>query len=303
MNIKKITLFCLFAYGFSWLVALLMYLLEVPYASVTSTIMIALLYMPAPAFATLIVQKVIYKESLTPYGLVLKGISVKWLLLTPAIMLGVSLLSVGVVVLGGKLFPQFGEFVFSNDLILSKISEMVPGEVNPEDVNLPSSPEVLFVIILLSSVVAGFSANLPFALGEELGWRGLLTEETRTLGFWKSNLLIGIIWGFWHAPIILMGHNYPSYPYLGILMMIAFTLSLSFILAYVRYKSRTVFAPAVFHGMLNASVGIYILFIASGHELWSSIAGVAGISAGFLVTLIIAWTDKRFIREYALAAK
>lgn len=172
MNIKKITLFCLFAYGISWLVALLMYLLEVPYGSITSTIMIALLYMPAPAFATLIVQKVIYKESLTPYGLVLKGISIKWLLLTPAIMLGVSLLSIGVVILGGKLFPQFGTLVFSKDFILSKISEMVPGEVNPEDVNLPSSPEVLFVIILLSSVVAGCSANLPFALLWEKNWAG-----------------------------------------------------------------------------------------------------------------------------------
>lgn len=303
MNTKKTILFCVFAYGISWLVALLMYLLKVPYDSFTSTVLIAVLYMPGPAFATLIVQKLIYKGSLKPYGLVWKNISAKWLLLTPLIMLGLSLLSLAVVAIGGKAVPEFGELIFSNDFIISKIGEMTPGEVNMDDINLPSSPELLFIIILFSSVIAGFSANLPFALGEELGWRGLLTEETRMLGFWKSNLLIGVIWGLWHAPIVMMGHNYPSYPYLGVLMMMAFTLSLSFILAYVRYKSGTVFAPAVFHGMLNATAGIYLLFIANGHELWSSIAGIAGIIAGFLITLIIAVTDREFISNYAVTGK
>jgi hypothetical protein len=40
------------------------------------------------------------------------------------------------------------------------------------------------------------------------------------LGKWKAYLIVGVIWGLWHAPLIAIGFNYPGMPVLGILMMI-----------------------------------------------------------------------------------
>lgn len=61
--------------------------------------------------------------------------------------------------------------------------------------------------------MSGATVNLPFMLGEELGWRGFQFEETKLLGFWRSSLLIGVLWGLWHAPVIMMGYNYSGEPY------------------------------------------------------------------------------------------
>jgi membrane protease YdiL (CAAX protease family) len=298
MNTKKILRYLLISFGISWLVALIFYLLNIEYGSLNATLIIALLYMPGPAIATLIIQKGIYKQSLKPYGLTISNISNASLLLIPAIFLGFVVLYLAVVTLGGELIAGFGEVIFSKDFILAEIQRSVPEKLDEEGLKLPDSPYLVFAIILIAGIFAGFSLNLPIMLGEELGWRGLLAEETRPLGFWKSNLLIGLIWGIWHAPIILMGHNYPSYPWLGIIVMCAFTISLSFLMSYLRYKVKTVLAPAVLHGMINGSVGIYTLFVADKHELLSNIAGAAGILALLLITLIINFTDSSFIQNY-----
>lgn len=298
MNSKKVLLYCVFAFGISWLSALFFYLSGREYGSTLSQIVVATLYMPGPAFATLIVQKGFYKEKLSDYGLTLKNISVKWVLLIPVLFLSLIALTYLTIQLGSLLESRFGQLIFSGDFIADKLRELA-AQSGRESISLPDLGPATFVLaILAAGIIAGFTIHLPFMLGEELGWRGLMTEETKGLGFWKSNLLIGTTWGLWHAPIILMGHNYPNYPYLGIFMMVLFCISLSFIFAYIRYKSRTVFGPCVIHGMINATGALFLFTVAGGHELFSSIAGWAGIIASLLLTISIALSDPRFIATY-----
>ena len=64
MNWKKISLYILFSFAFSWTVALIMMLAHIKLGSITGMIFLAVLYMPGPALATLIVQKFIYKSPL-----------------------------------------------------------------------------------------------------------------------------------------------------------------------------------------------------------------------------------------------
>lgn len=33
----------------------------------------------------------------------------------------------------------------------------------------------------------------------------------------------GVIWGIWHVPVIVQGHNYPGHPWIGIPMMVVAT--------------------------------------------------------------------------------
>ena len=78
------------------------------------------------------------------------------------------------------------------------------------------------VSLLLGVLVYGPVINLFFAIGEEIGWRGFLYPALRQrMSTLPACLLVGAIWGLWHTPINLMGHNYgtsyPGFPWLGIL--------------------------------------------------------------------------------------
>jgi uncharacterized protein len=299
INWRKLGLFIALAYAISWTAALALWLSGVVYGSLLSIALIALLYMPAPAIATVIVQKGIYKAPLSAYGLIGRGTRWRWLLATTG---GVWLLVLGafaIIALAGNLLglSAFGRVDWSSAGLLARIGALTGTAVDPAA--LPIPPLALFGLSFVQATIFGWTINLPFTFGEELGWRGLMLRETQALGFWRSNLLIGIVWGLWHAPIIALGHNFPGQPVLGVLMMTLFTIALSFPLAYCTIKTRSIWGPSGAHGVINALGGLTALFVAGGGALFNSVAGVAGIVAALLLTLVIIVLDRRFVREYA----
>lgn len=148
---------------------------------------------------------------------------------------------------------------------------------------------------LAQGLIAGITINAVAGFGEELGWRGFLQKELGYIGFWKSSALIGIIWGVWHAPIILQGHNYPQHPIVGVFMMIVFCLLLTPIFSYVRLKAKSVIAAAIIHGSLNATAGLGIMVVKGGNDLLIGVTGVAGFIALAVINLFI------FIFEHFIA--
>ena len=134
-------------------------------------------------------------------------------------------------------------------------------------------------------------------MGEELGWRGFLYNETKNSGFWKANLWIGIVWGLWHAPLILQGHNYPNHPVVGVLMMVLLCVPLGYILAYLRAKTNSVLAPAIFHSAINAVAGNLMLYSKGSDSLFGSIAGLSGAMACVVIVLLIAIFDRKTISQ------
>src|SRR5699024_5751565 len=73
-------------------------------------------------------------------------------------------------------------------------------------------PEALLVGQLINMVLAAWVINLLPALGEEIGWRGWLTPQLLPLGVVPTVLITGVVWGLWHTPLLLLGHNYPHLP-------------------------------------------------------------------------------------------
>lgn len=302
INRKKIYIYLLLSFGISWTVAAAMKLLHIELGSISATVLLGLLYMPGPAIATFITQKLIYKEGFQSYGWSFDKKALKWLFLTPLFFLAlIGLTFVFIGIFGNThVIESFGQLDFTQENFDRQFMQLIQDKVDVSNVKLPSlSATLMFGVFILQGILAGATVNVPFMFGEELGWRGLMLKETQSLGFIRSALLIGLVWGLWHLPIILMGHNYPSNPYAGVLMMCVFTISLCPLFAYVRLKTKTILGPCLLHGMINATGALFVLYVANGNDFFSSIAGWAGVLSGLLIGVLIYVLDKPFVRQYS----
>ena len=140
---------------------------------------------------------------------------------------------------------------------------------------------------MILALLAGPTINAFFAFGEELGWRGFLQKELSPLGFWKSSFLIGLIWGIWHFPLILQGHNYPQHPILGLGMMLISTILISPLFGYIRIKTNSVIAVSILHGTFNSAAGISLAFVKRGSNLTVGIQGLSGFIIFFIVNILL----------------
>src|SRR5436190_22299792 len=140
---KKVLQFIFLAFLISWSVALAAYLLHITYGSVLNLVIIAVCYMPAPAYATLILQKLVYRGSLTPYGFTLKNLSLRRLLITTVgfawfIVMGTFV----VIAILGNVFgvALFGRIDFSEAALLHQITILTRGAFGNVPQHLPIPP-------------------------------------------------------------------------------------------------------------------------------------------------------------------
>ena len=298
---KKVRQFILLTFLISWSVALAVYLLHIKYGSIPFLVILAVCYMPGPAYATLILQKLVYRSSLKPYGFTLKNVSWRWLLITTVGFVWFIVLGTFVVIgILGNIsgVALFGRIDFTEAAVLHQVTVFTRGAFGDLPQHSPIPPVAMFLLSLVQGVIAGFTVSLPFTFGEELGWRGLLLRETQSWGFLRSNLFVGVVWGLWHAPIIAQGHNYPGHPIAGIFMMTLFTMTLSFPMAYCRLKSRSILGPCALHGIFNAIGPLTAFFVVGANPLFGFVAGIAGIAVILLLTIGICFFDKSFVRGY-----
>lgn len=90
------------------------------------------------------------------------------------------------------------------------------------------------------------------SLGEELGWRGYaLNELQQKMRPLKAALLIGVLWGFWHAPLWLFS-GYVGLELLAysILFMIAI-LGISVIMTVFYNLNHNLIVPILIHQLFN----------------------------------------------------
>ncbi len=159
---------------------------------------------------------------------------------------------------------------------------------------LPNVPETAIPLLLAAQIAAALTIaplfNTLFALGEELGWRGYLLPKFLPLGQIPAMLISGVIWGIWHAPAILQGHNYPENPVLGVGMMIVFTVLLGIFFSWLYLKTKSPWAPALAHGTVNAVAGLPLLFLTDVNlSLGGSLTSVSGWLALAALVGILCW--------------
>lgn len=150
--------------------------------------------------------------------------------------------------------------------------------------------KLMVMQIALGAVFAPF-ANIINCLGEEWGWRGyLLPRLLKQFKVVPSVLLGGVIWGIWHAPLIVLGHNYgtgyPGYPVTGILAMCGFCIVIGTIFSYVTIKTHSCVPAILGHSMINgfSSIGIYFTSLENPYNVFLGPMPVGVIGgAGFIV--------------------
>ncbi len=121
--------------------------------------------------------------------------------------------------------------------------------------------------------------NSVFGFGEEFGWRGYLLPKLMPLGKAKAYLLVGVIWGLWHAPLVLVGFNYPGYPFAGILGMSAMTTAFSLFMNELTLRYRSSILAGWIHGLLNSQgYGIWRILFPNVNPLLGGFTGLVGIA-------------------------
>lgn len=147
-------------------------------------------------------------------------------------------------------------------------------------------------------LVAGLVNLLP-ALGEEVGWRGWLWPRLQPLGQLPAILISGVVWGLWHAPLILLGYNYPlaDGPW-GVMSMCGMCIVVGAFFAWLRSFSQSVWPAAFAHAIFNASAGLVSLFMVMGTMLDTQKASILGWSGWILpAALITVMLFARVFRE------
>ncbi len=271
MRTSRAIPFLLITFGSSWSLAFGYWLLGGTWNTATSLV-VATVYMFTPLLAAVVVQKLIAREAVfRPLGTrfrLNRWFAVAWLL-PPLVSLG----AFGVALL----FPGVGYSPQMEGMLERFKDVLTPERYAQLTEQIESMPVHPMLMIVVQMLLSGATVNAVAGFGEELGWRGLLYEEWKHRGFWRMSLLTGLVWGVWHLPLVLQGHNFPHFPVAGVFLMILFCVLWSPLFTYVRMKSRSVIAAAVLHGSINASLGLAIVFVKGGNELLVGGMGLAGL--------------------------
>jgi len=163
---------------------------------------------------------------------------------------------------------------------------------------LPAPGPALMTGQLAQALLLAPLLNAPVIFGEEFGWRAYLQPKLLPLGEHTMYAAMGVIWGVWHWPVILMGYNYgfdyPGAPWSGLLAMVWFTFVVGTVLGWATLRGGSVWPAVIGHGALNGAAGIGVLFLAGQTNplLGPAPVGLIASLPWALMALWILWKAK-----------
>jgi membrane protease YdiL (CAAX protease family) len=118
----------------------------------------------------------------------------------------------------------------------------------------------------LGLTVASVVITWPQYFGEEYGWRYYLQDRMFSLrGRTQGVLLVGLIWGLWHLPLMLMGLNFSGDPVTGILIYLVYTIIMSVIFGFAVLATESVWIAVILHALTDSIVNTGYSYIADGN--------------------------------------
>lgn len=284
-----IGLYILFAFGISWAIWLGLGAIGVPFVIRVS------IGMFGPALTAVLVR-LLRHEGFADAGLRLVGRGRRgaWRMYIAAYIVPPLLiaLAIGFALLTGVQHWAFAENLQSTAHALTKT-------LADQHQSLPKgfTAEQLATLSVISSTALAFTLAIPFNMiftfGEEFGWRGYLLPRLAPLGGVRAAIISSIIWGLWHAPVIILnGYNYPGHPWLGVGMMVIFTVALGMILSWLRFRSGSVWPSTLAHAAFNAQAGFGAILLSSADSLLRAPIGLIGLIPMLLIAIGLAVTGR-----------
>jgi membrane protease YdiL (CAAX protease family) len=113
-----------------------------------------------------------------------------------------------------------------------------------------------WISVVLRSLTSGVLMAAISAVGEEIGWRGLLVPQLARLeSFTQTALISGVIWGIWHIPIIIGGgYNSGAPTWYSISCFMVEIIGISFAFAWVRLASGSIWPALILHATHNSFI-------------------------------------------------
>lgn len=159
---------------------------------------------------------------------------------------------------------------------------------------LPMPLSTLLLIQGIQALVLGPIMNFVTCFGEEWGWRGyLLPKMSKKFSTVPMLLITGVIWGLWHAPLTIVGHNYgvgyAGFPFTGILAMCLFCIVMGIFLSYVSLKTKSCIPAVLGHGAINsfAAIGMYFTKDGGNPFVGPAPTGIIGMIPFVIVAVVM----------------
>lgn len=282
---KDLFYFLALCFGLTYLLHLVLYSLGGLASLYALPLLVAAMFVPSVA-AYVVVTRVL-RGDVGIYGLRASPLRYYlYALAYPLLAVGLGLLFVR---LAGTAALVTNPEELARGLLSTTLSRLRPGEdAAGLSKLLGEKASLLLALMIVSMLVAPFVNAIP-ALGEEYGWRGyMLYRLLDRMGFLPTSVVIGVVWGLWHAPLILMGYNYPHHrDIVGILMFTAFCVLTNIFLCWLAVGSGSVYPVALCHGAMNAYLGLGPLLAPAQDELVTVPLGVPAIPALALIDLVV----------------
>ncbi|HLK34071.1 MAG TPA: CPBP family intramembrane glutamic endopeptidase [Terriglobales bacterium] len=151
----------------------------------------------------------------------------------------------------------------------------------------------LYILILATG---GMIRSLSTALGEEIGWRGFLVPElAKQMSFTKLSLLSGIIWAAWHSPVLLFAdYNSGTNRWYALGCFTLMVVAISFIFAWMRLKSGSLWPAALLHASHNLFVQAIFdnLMRNTGRTLWYTTEFGIALALSGVAFAVYFWTRR-----------
>ncbi len=115
-------------------------------------------------------------------------------------------------------------------------------------------PASLIAVALIYQGSVGMAIGIPFALGEELGWRGFLVPRLCQLAspFWTS-VVSGLVCSLYHYPIILFAGYHSGGPWWqNVACFTALLVASAFVLTWLRMRSGSIWPAVLAHAAHNS---------------------------------------------------
>lgn len=131
------------------------------------------------------------------------------------------------------------------------------------------------------------------ALGEELGWRGLLVPElSRRMGYTQVSFVSGIIWTLWHLPLMFFASYHGAGPlWISLVLFTLYVVASSFVHAWMRLVSGSIWVSALLHGASNYFLQVFYPSLTiqtpEGEAMLGEFGWLAPIFAG--VIAVVFW--------------